>query len=153
MRKHGIGATARQGLVEIGHNRRIELQLALINQLHHRIGNNSLGQRGSVHHGIDGQGVSVDVADPVGLHVDDAAMIDDRDGHAPAAATEEVSDQELARIFRLAGLHWPQPILGSSRERCIRPQGRVTVPRRKSEPGRPAVPFSHRSQKNAKPHR
>ena len=82
VRENRIGPIARQRLVEIVLDGRVEVELALIDQLHHRVGKHRLGERRAVHDGVRGQRISLGVADAVGLDIADLAVIDDRYGHA-----------------------------------------------------------------------
>ena len=82
VREHWIGAIARQRLVEIVLERRVEVQLALIDQLHHRVCKHRLGERRAVHDGVGGQRIAFGVTDAVGVDIADLAAIDHRNGHA-----------------------------------------------------------------------
>jgi len=77
-----IGAITRQRIVEIVLNGCIELELALINQLHHRVCKHCLGEGRTIHNGVRGARISLGVTDAVGVDVTDLAVIDDRNGHA-----------------------------------------------------------------------
>ena len=52
VRENRIGAIARQRLVQIVLDRRVEVELALIDQLHHRVCEHCLGERRAVHDGV-----------------------------------------------------------------------------------------------------
>ncbi len=67
----------RQRFVEIIGQRRIEFQRALVDQLQDGIGEDGLGQRGAVHHGVGLQRIALGVADAIRLDVTDLAVIDD----------------------------------------------------------------------------
>ena len=82
VRENRIGAIARQRLVEIVLDGRVEVELALIDQLHHRVCKNRLGQRRAVHDSVRGQRISLGVTDAIGMDIADLAVIDDRNGHA-----------------------------------------------------------------------
>src|SRR3984885_1390409 len=82
VRENRIGAVARQGLVEIVLDGCIEVDLALINQLHHRVSKHGLGDRRTVHDSVCRQRISLGVTDAVGMDIADLAVIDDRDGHS-----------------------------------------------------------------------
>ena len=57
------------------------MELALIDQLHHRVCEHCLGSRRTRHHGVRNQRISVGVTDTVCLQLTNLAMIDDRNGH------------------------------------------------------------------------
>ena len=58
------------------------LELALIDQLHHRVCEYRLGERRAVHDGVRGQRIALGVTDAVGVDIADLAVIDHRNGHA-----------------------------------------------------------------------
>src|ERR1035438_2407672 len=79
--KDRIGAITWQWLVEIVFDRCVQLELSLINKLHHRVGKHGLGERRTVHDCVRGQRIALGVTDTVSVDVTDLAMIDDGKGH------------------------------------------------------------------------
>lgn len=76
-----------------GRDRAVEIDQAVIDHLHDRIGEDRLGQGGAVHDGVGRQGIAGLVALAVGFHMGDLAAVDDR--HGDAAGTRllhEASD-------------------------------------------------------------
>ncbi len=78
----GIGSVARQGIVEIGGQWRVELEPVLVDQLQDGEGEDRLGQGGAVHDGVGLQRITLGVADAVGLDVLHAAVVDQGDRQA-----------------------------------------------------------------------
>ncbi len=69
VRENRIWAIARQRFVQIVLERRVELEPALIDQLHDRVCKDRLRERRAVHDRVRGQRVSFGVTDTVGADV------------------------------------------------------------------------------------
>ncbi len=87
--KTGSGAVLRQRLVEIVFDGRVELELALIDELHYGVGEYSFGERSAVHQGVGIQRISVRVTDAVSIHIADLSAIDHGDGESVGMGARE----------------------------------------------------------------
>ena len=129
VRKDRIGAISRQRLVEIVLDRRVEVEFALIDQLHHRVGEHRLGERRAIHDRVGGQRIALGVADAVGVDIADLAVIDHRNGHAVGVGM----GHDLLHFGVNGTIAWyaclPGPALENQKIRIPNDKRRITAPR------------------------
>ena len=85
IRQRGIGGIFGQRPGQIGRQRAVEVDLALIHQPHHQPGEHGLGQCGAVHHRVGLQAFAAGVALAEGGDMRDAATVDEGHGQAIGA--------------------------------------------------------------------